>query len=284
MRSGRLSFAVRRTSLWLISTMTEEHGQDGFPIGYEFLDELERAADTSSRTADEFSRSSGEKLPVSLQGFGTLMSLLYRAACCFWGCRGGNHQIEWLTGRVVNEAMSSYRLIRAAYYDESLMLTRGIGEIANLFWLFNTNDDEVEAWRSATRQERIRRFGPAGVRRRLEELNELVPIDRERYQRLCEVGTHPTPGFAPGHYSGSGRPVLGVLLQPVGVYVGVTELCYATAMSALGCARLLDLTDERKKQIMQEAFDLIHSLGAFNVLNYEELLQQMLDRNLGSDL
>jgi hypothetical protein len=194
---------------------------DEFPVGFKFLDKLEQAADSGARSADQFARSFGEKLPPSIEGFGNLLSLLYRGACCFWGCRNGDHQIEWLTGRVVNQAMSSYRLMRAAYYDESLVLTRAIGEIANLLWLFFVDRASLHKWRNASRSDRLRDFGPAAVRRMLEGSGGFVPIDQSRYQRLCEVGSHPIPGFAPGHYTGTGRPILGVLLQPVGVLVAV---------------------------------------------------------------
>ncbi len=264
--------------------MDEETISQEFPVGCAFLDELEQSADVASRTADKFTRSSGEKLPASVEGLGNVMSLLYRAACCFWGCRGGDHQVEWLAGRVINEGMSSYRLIRAAYYDESLMLTRGIGEIANLLWLFGHDPVALPAWQRATPRERLQDFRPQSVRRRLESQGGLVPIDQERYQRLCEIGTHPTPGFAPGHYSGTGRPVLGVLLQPVGVYVAVTELCYSTAMSAHSATGLLGLGDEQRNQLAREAIGLIRSLGAFTVLNYEELLQKSLDNRMGDSL
>lgn len=169
--------------------------------------------------------------------------------------------------------------MRAAYYDESLTLTRGVGEIANLLWLFKDDDDSLDRWRCASRRERLQDFGPAAVRRCLENTGGVIPVDQERYQRLCEVGTHPIPGSAPGHYSGTGRPVLGVLLQPVGVYVAVTELCYSTAMSAVAAAGLLGLDAEKKTQIVRTSVDLIHSLGSFSVLNYEELLQKVLDRN-----
>lgn len=65
--------------------MDEEAKKEDFPVGFNFLDELERAADAGSRSADEFARSSGEKLPASVDGLGNLISLLYRAACCFLG-------------------------------------------------------------------------------------------------------------------------------------------------------------------------------------------------------
>ena len=253
--------------------MDNKTTSEEFPVGYPFLEWFQHVADKASRTADDFAKSSGKALPASVEGLGNVLSLLYRAACCTWGCRGGDHQIEWLTGRVVNTAASGHRLLRAGFYDESLMLTRSIGEIANLLWLFKLEPEALAAWQGANRRERLRSFGPASVRKRLESQGGLVPIDQERYQRLCEIGTHPTPGFRPGHYSGMGRPVLGVLLQPAGVYVSVTELCYSTARSAVSASKLLGLADVQKNELRREAVGLIRSLGATAVLNYEELIR-----------
>src|SRR5687768_1019952 len=95
-----------------------------FPIEFDFLERHTAAAAKAAAFTDEFNRSSGEKQPSTVRVFGTLVSLLYRAACCEWGCRGGDHQIEWLAGRVVNHALAGYGLIRAAHYDEALSLTR----------------------------------------------------------------------------------------------------------------------------------------------------------------
>ena len=108
----------------------EDHGK--FPIGFAFLELTQKIADQGAYAADEFLRTGGKALPATIAEFGTLLSLLYRAASCQWGCHGGDHQGEWLCGRVVNQAMSALNLIRAGHYDEALMLIRGIGEIANL--------------------------------------------------------------------------------------------------------------------------------------------------------
>lgn len=252
------------------------NSDENFPTGHGFLTAIEQAADSGSLLADSFFRSSGEKLPASIDGFGNLLSLLYRGACCSWGCRGGDHQIEWLTGRVVNQAMSSYRLMRAGYYDESLMLTRGITEIANLMWLFRVEDASLEQWKRASRSDRLRDFGPAAVRKRLEAIVGSAPIEHIRYQRLCEIGSHPTPGVAPGHYNGTGRPILGVMLQPAGVLVAANELCLAAAICGAAAGKLLGLEHAREKTVVQQGVTLLRSLGAFTILNYSELIQESL--------
>jgi hypothetical protein len=126
---------------------------------------------------------------------------------------------------------------------------------------------------------RLNNFGPAAVRRRLEVLSSLgPPIDAERYSALCEVGTHPTPGLAPGHYSGSGRPVLGVILQELGVFVCMNELAYSIAMAAIPIVVLLDASDDIKAEMKEQSVQLLEAIGSFTVLNYEEGLREALAR------
>jgi hypothetical protein len=254
-----------------------------FPVANDFLDLLQKFADASSQDTDKFCAEAGKSLPQTVDAMGTVLSILYRLACCHYGCPGGDHQIEWLAGKFVSQAASAHRLVRAAQYDEALMLIRGMGEIANLLWLFQEDRAELVAWKGADKKTRLNRFGPAAVRRRLEQLSELgSPIDSERYAALCEIATHPTPGLAPGHYSGTGRPVLGVILQEVGVFVCVNELAYAIAMSAIPIAVLLDTSSDVKAEIKARSVYLLRSIGSFTVLNYEEGLRKALSGEASS--
>jgi len=257
------------------------HGEPSkFPVGRTFLDVTQELADTSSRITDEFCSKAGKSLPETMEVTGTVLSTIYRLATCHFGCKGGDHQMEWLAGKFANQAVSVHRLVRAAQYDEALMLIRGMGEIVNLMWLFQEDRPELAAWKMADKKTRIVRFGPGSVRGRLRKLNDLgPPIDDERYSALCEIGTHPTPSLAPGHYSGKGRPVLGAILQEVGVFVCVNELAYAVAMAAIPFAVLLDSDDGIRNEMKTLSMKLLNSIGGFTVLNYEEGLREAFKRH-----
>ena len=255
-----------------------------FPIERAFLELTQELADASSKSTDKFCAEAGKSLPQTMDATGTVLSMLYRLACCYYGCHGGDHQVEWLVGKFVNQAVSAHRLVRAAQYDESLMLIRGMGEIANLLWLFYEDRTELAAWKAADRKARLNNFGPAAVRRRLEVSSSLgPPIDAERYGALCEVGTHPTPALAPGHYSGSGRPVLGVILQEVGVFVCVNELAHTIAMAAIPIVALLDASDDIKAEMKKHSVRLLREIGSFTILNYEEGLREAMTRAASTD-
>jgi hypothetical protein len=251
-----------------------------FPVGLSFLELTQDLADKSSNDTDKFCAEAGKSLPRTMEATGTVLSILYRLACCYYGCGGGDHQIEWLAGKFVNQAVSVLRLVRAAQYDEALMLIRGMGEIVNLLWLFQEDRAEMLAWKSADKKARLNQFGPGAVRHRLEKLSELgPPIDSERYSALCEIATHPTPSLAPGHYSGTGRPVLGSIIQEVGVFVCINELAYAIAMAAIPIAVLVDSNMDIRKQIKEQSIHLLESAGNFTVLNYEDGLREALNRH-----
>ena len=184
------------------------------PAGRNFLATAQHLADLSSKATDKFGAQAGELYPKTLTGTGNVISLLYRLACCYYGCRGGDHQVEWLTGKFVNQAIGAHLLIRVAQYDEALMIIRGMGEIANMLWLFQEDKNELITWKAAGRTMRLSKFRPGEVRKRLKKLLKIGPlIDDKRYDAFCEIGTHPVPGLAPGHFTGTGRPILGALYQ-----------------------------------------------------------------------
>src|SRR5687767_6395497 len=104
--------------------------EENFPLDRAFLERIQELADEASKFADEEALKLGQRVPASLDGLGTLMAFVYGLTTCGWGCKGGDHQIELLLGRVVNQAISAHRLMRSGFYDEALMLIRGMGEIA----------------------------------------------------------------------------------------------------------------------------------------------------------
>jgi hypothetical protein len=252
--------------------MTPEQHEE-FPTGRAFLEMIQKAADNASKMADEevLKEAAGKRVPALLDKLGDMLSLLYRLASCYWGCKGGDHQIEWLLGRVVNQAQSAHRLMRCGFYDEALMLIRGIGETANLFWLFERDHAQLAAWRAADRKVRLDKFGPGQVRRALKDMGVPSPIDLGRYRALCEVGTHPVPAFKPGHYSSGGPPVLGMLFQFVGYAMCLNELGYAITI-CVPVMNLLDIDIALRNQVKDAAVALSRALGAFTVLNYDEMI------------
>jgi hypothetical protein len=103
-----------------------------FPEATAFLETAWNAEDACETETTSALPGMGVKAPACIAKLGTLLSLLYRVGCCAWGCRGGDHTVEYIIGRSVTSALAALRLIRFGYYDEALGLARNIGEIANL--------------------------------------------------------------------------------------------------------------------------------------------------------
>lgn len=259
--------------------------ENEFLIGKEFLTNALNLCDIANQDSVMFEENSGKQHPKTIEKLGDALSLIYRSACCYWGCVGGDHLIERLLGKVANQAISSFKLYRMCYYDESLMVTRGIGEIANLLHLFIQFPEKIEDWKTQNDRDRYVNFSPSKVRKLLEQKMNFVPIDKKRYGKLCEVGTHPNPNEIPGHYTGTEIPILGMVLQPVGAYVTISELGYATGLVLVTIPKLLESLDAELKQKMKNTgIELIRNLGGFNIVNYHENLKIALAKELKKNI
>jgi hypothetical protein len=257
-----------------IKTMTEEKKPNEIEHGC-FLTEILEIGNQAEglSIAFELSPSSGKRHPRTVASTGTAISYVYASACCRWGCRGGNHTIERLLGKAANQAISAFKLYRMGYYDESLMLTRGIGEIANLLHLFYQEPSKISTWENLNDRQRFSQFKPSKVRNQLVSLIGFAPIDSERYSKLCSVGTHPDPNEIPGHYTGTGIPVLGMVLQEAGAFVAMNELGFALGLVLSTIPKLLKLEKNLGKEMQEAALHLIRELGDFTIINYNQLLK-----------
>lgn len=125
------------------------------------------------------------------------LETLYKVATCGYGCKGGSHVIEYITGRGYNLGIASLKLLRLGFYDEAISLIRSISEIVNLFALFGIDPKSLPEWYNQTEKERMKNFSPAKVRERLSETDLKPPISKEYYSKMCEVGVHVNPMTKP---------------------------------------------------------------------------------------
>lgn len=206
----------------------------------------------------------GRKASECHENLGIVLSLLYKEACCAHGCPGGDHFGQRLAGRVVSHSLGSYRLLCAGYYDESLALSRSLGEVANLLWLFRHMPDEQERWRSADKHTRWKEFSPLKVRLSIEDAGLPVPIDKTRYAGLCDTAVHVRPETAPQVYNPLGLPTLGSVFQEGGCLASLNELAGATGVCAVGLIPLLTM-EERRQRLKESAVSLLRSVGSVDL-------------------
>lgn len=175
--------------------------------------------------------------------------------------------IKYLAGRSLASSLGSLRLAFAGYYDESLGLTRSVGEIANLLALFAADASTLTSWRTATRSQRRGNFGPEAVRRRLKDLGAPQPISKERYEALCELATHVTPNTRPQAHNPLLMPILGGHFQQTGYILALNELAIPVAFVGLIAADLLNAGESIRGRFRQARLALAESIGGVNVID-----------------
>jgi hypothetical protein len=164
----------------------------------------------------------------------------------------------------VTHALSSLRLALLGYYDESLALTRNLGEMANLLFLFAARPDLVETWRSGDDKARWKEFRPAKVRRTLEEMNLCPPVDELRYGLLCEVGVHLVPSVSPQSFNEHGRSTLGATFQYEGLMCALNELATVVAECA-GSVSVFPHVESRRESLQTAAQMLLNVVGRLDL-------------------
>ena len=150
-----------------------------------FLDKVGRL--TAARTMPTLAEEELASLGISL-------NILYQAATCHRGCHGGAHMLERLCGRAYNLGCAAFHLLTLGFYDEALGLIRGIGELSNIMILAAEDPVAIQEWISADAKTLRSKFGPAQVRKMLEQKNSpLMYATKPWYGELSESYIHVTP-------------------------------------------------------------------------------------------
>ncbi len=202
------------------------------PTGQEFiLMELARTFEKTKKYGEILDTVDRKNISI----LGTSMSALYQVGTCHKGCRGGDHILESLAGRVYNISSSALILILEGFYDESLNLIRSAAEICNLISLFSIRPDSYKQWVLANRGNRIKEFSPAKVRQKIENNQcEFEPIiSKSDYQELCEIATHPTPNTAPNMYNNKNKSHIGGFQQDNGISDSFKKLTFVMLSNAM---------------------------------------------------
>ena len=220
--------------------------------------------ETDSQLADMAKE--GRSLIYNIGGGLEILSMM---GSCFWGCNGEDHTVVYLCARAASNGHAAVRLLRMGYYDESLLLSRSIGETANLLALFCKDSKALaeyrqsqESWESAWQK-----FSPANVRKRLGD----PPIDTHRYGSLSARSAHPRPDLNPQSFNLLKLPSTGMMFQQIGLLVSLNELVRPLAYACLSAVSLLDISDKVRQKILAEANDLLNRVGRLDLHGLEDM-------------
>ncbi len=160
----------------------------------------------------------------------------------------GDHRLESLLGRALNQAVSGIMIDAAGFHDEALSLVRNIGEIANLFALFLLNPHSFDDWSGLEEKCRKKRFSAVHVRIAIEKQGKIaVPMDEQTYGRLSEQFVHIGSSTVPNAHDVDGLGHIGGKVQNNGTAEFQKELTYIVTHIALSASSLFKRQDFRSQ-------------------------------------
>jgi len=134
-----------------------------------------------------------------------------------------------------------YDLTIFGLYDEALNLIRGLGELTNLVMLSALDGPKIQTWIHASREERIKHFGPANVRRMV-KAKGMDPCATDKwYSEMSESYTHITPDTQPNFHGGSA--FVGGKFEKEGIKKCFGALLYVLVTLALFVCRFFQFDD-----------------------------------------
>ncbi len=103
--------------------------------------------------------------------------------------------IQILGLQIFNQSASALKLILSGYYHASISLNRSLLETMFLLDYFSTDNALIKEWNNNNKNSRAKgKFSPPKVRIALDNRDGFAENKRyQHYNRLCELGTHPTP-------------------------------------------------------------------------------------------
>jgi len=134
----------------------------------------------------------------------------------------------------------AYSLICSGLYDESLNLTRSLGEISNLIMMSIVDEKKLTEWIVSDKDKRIRDFGPAKVRK---IIGDKAIMDGGWYASLCEKYVHITPQTQPNKHGVGELGTCGGKLQPKGIEESIGQLAEMSSALALMACKYFDFPD-----------------------------------------
>ena len=163
-------------------------------------------------------------------------------------------------------------------YDESLAAARLIGELANLLWLFCVDSKTLAHWQSMEPRERWRRYGPAAVRRTIQELKQPPLVKESDYRLLSEHAIHVTPITSPNTIGLNHQPSLGGHYREDAFLVCINEIASAVGVLCLPSVELLGPAKDAKV-VLETARTLLESVGGARVARVTKLLEHARRRS-----
>jgi len=101
--------------------------------------------------------------------------------------------IQFIGGRLFNDAAVAFKLMLAGYYQISFSIQRDIFETGCLLDYFTSNPEKIKHWKKCSNDERQKFYRPVKIREYLDKRDPFIKNEREKkYKILCEYASHPS--------------------------------------------------------------------------------------------
>jgi hypothetical protein len=172
------------------------------------------------------------------------LEILFDLATCQSVCRHGDHIIESLCGRIINQAIAGIIVDAAGFHDEAMGAVRSIGEITNLLALFRIDPSSFRTWASASDIDRRKKFSPVKVRLAIDRHGLIaIPMDQFVYENMCERYVHVNPSTSPNSHGNDGLKHVGGHVQSTGSAELHQSLSYIVLQASMLASSILDRRD-----------------------------------------
>lgn len=255
----------------ILGHVTESESKD-LPAGDYFLETLFELEGQCEEATGRYLPHAGERAPQTWKSLGDGLAVLDALSSCFWGCRGGDHAVEHLLGRVFGSLRAAVRLARGGFYDEALNVLRTAGEVTNLLMLFTLDRTVLESWRNASANERFTLARPSKVIRRLASLgHEELSTNAAKYDLLSRL-THGNSTDAPQAHNPIGLPITAGQFQEAGFLVTLNESALIVSFAIFSGVSLSELDQELSISLLRRARTVVLNTGSVGLTNVQEAL------------
>ena len=244
------------------------------PVGNHFLKAVRGLEDKCGTEFDTWILSAGVKAPQTLEALGTALSYLDRLASCWWGCRGGGHDEEYLMEKAVSNATAAIRMLRAGYYDQAFAIIRQIGETANLICLLTHSAESRDKWQNSSEEERRGGFAYRPIWKKLKNLKFPVPMDDDLYGLLSAKYTHVERGTPPQLHNPLGQPTAGGYFQEGGALMVLNYLGEMVGW-VLGLGAILVILPTDQKGAFNASAELLSSISRIKLKPIEDYYDEI---------
>lgn len=246
--------------------------------GRKMLDAAKKSEEKCEHVTEKRLSRMGKKAPVCYDLLRQVLAYADMIGSCSFGCPGQSqsaHALWYLTARTSSFGRAALRLARMGFYDEALIIVRSMGEIANLFALFAAAPEAIEEWKAADRLGRITRFSPVKIRERLACLGELIPMDKTKYESLCEWSTHPVPDMQPQKFNHAGKSMTGgIHFQAAGFLVVLNEMAIIESLLVFYAAKSCGVARDVFQEIGRACKMCAMSAGGIDLQGMERLWRE----------